>query len=191
MRHTTGSIKRGTYRRGFTLLEMMMVLGLVIIFATITVVYNRNIGRQIVVSREHAKVLSMLIKARSAGFTIPKSPTQSICGYGVHVDATSRTLIFFKDLGIMGSPCAGSANHVYDDPGEKIEQVILDPSVTMTSTMTNIVFIPPFGDVLIDNTDTIMNGTITVTSVSAGVSKAVKVNSYGQVTEATSTPPTP
>lgn len=188
MRQVNENGGRKGSRRGFTLLEMMVVLGLVIIFATITVMYNKNIGKQIVVSREHAKVLSILIKARSAGFTIPKSPTQSICGYGVHVDAASRTLTFFKDLGVVGSPCASTADHVYtvgQGDSEMIEQVVLDPSVSMTSDMSDIVFIPPFGDVLIDADGTKTTATITIVGASAGVTKAVKVNSYGQITEVT------
>jgi Tfp pilus assembly protein FimT len=172
-------------RRAFTLYEMLIVLGLVIVLVTATAVYNRDIGRQIVIAREHAKVLGMVVKARSAGFSSPNaSPAESICGYGVHIDQVNRTVIFFKDLGVVATPCSVSANHTYD-AGEKIDQVILDPSVDVTSSIPNadIVFIPPFGNVSINNDETIVSVTITVHSASADTSKQVRVNAYGQITE--------
>lgn len=172
------------HRRGFTLFEMMIVVGLVIMLTTATAVYNKGIGRQIVVAQQHAKVLGLLIKARSAGFTIPR-PSELICGYGVHIDPATRTFIFFKDLRpdpLM--PCDSSVDHVYSGAGEKIEQVTLDSSVTITSPdMSDIVFIPPFGKVLIDNSNAKSAATITINSVSAGMTKKVKINSYGQITE--------
>lgn len=175
MRHAVREGKFGNNRKGFTLLEMMIVLSLVIVLTTVTAVYNKGIGRQIVVAQQHAKVLGFLVKARSAGFTIPKT-VDSVCGYGVHIDPGTRTIILFKDI------CGSVQPNKYDD-GEKLEQVVLDPSVTVTSDMNDIVFIPPFGKVVIDGLDTKFTGVITITSASDDLTKRVKVNSYGQITE--------
>lgn len=175
MRHAIHEGRHDKKRSGFTLLEMMIVLSLVIVLTSVTAVYNKGIGRQIVIAQQHAKVLGMLVKARSAGFT-GINTAGPVCGYGMHVDPGTRTIIFFKDL-------CGSAQLNRYDAGEEIEQVVLDSSVVVTSDMSDIVFIPPFGKVSIDNTDSKFTGTITVTSVSEGMTKLVKVNSYGQITE--------
>lgn len=186
MQQAVDQRRKGKKRCGFTLLEMMIVLGLVIVLTTATAVYNKGIGRQIVVAREHAKVLGILIKARSAGFTIPKTDplVEVVCGYGVHVDPPTRTLVFFKDLGVVGASCGTSANNRYDGADERIEQIGLDSSVTMASPdMSDVVFIPPFGKVVIDNSDTKTRATITINGVSTDMTKKVNINSYGQITE--------
>jgi prepilin-type N-terminal cleavage/methylation domain-containing protein len=175
MRYAIQKKRCEKYRKGFTLLEMMIVLSLVIVLTSVTAVYNKGIGRQIVVAQQHAKVLGMIVKARSAGFTIPKT-VESICGYGVHVDPVTRTFVFFKDI------CGSAQPNKYDE-GEKIEQIVLDSSVTVASDMSDIVFIPPFGKVSIDDTDARITATVTIASASESMTKQVKVNSYGQITE--------
>lgn len=179
--------------RGFTLIETLIVMSLVLMLVSITAMYNRAAGRQVLVSREHAKVLTAFVRARSAGLTIPKvDPSiERICAYGVHVDAVARTIVFFKDL---GDPLPGScnfANHLYDGSREAIEQIILDATVTMTAVGINdIVFIPPSGDVMITNTDgtSSQSAIVTVSGIDSVFSRGVKINAFGQITEFEPTP---
>lgn len=182
MRHRSQATQ-SKYRSGVTLLEMMIVLGLVAILASITTAYNKGIERQIVIVREQATVLGMLVKARSAGLAIPKGePGEVVCGFGVSIDTVNRTLVYFKDLGTAPADCT-TADRQYTGAGEKIEQRILSSDVTMASEMSNIVFVPPFGTVFIDGTDVKKSAIITITSAAAGMTKQVKVNSFGQITE--------
>lgn len=176
MQQATHKEIRNKKRAGFTLLEMMIVLSMVVVLTSVTAVYNRDIGRQITLAQEHAKVLGLLVRARSAGFTIPRAPA-SVCGYGVHMDAPTRTFIFFKEA------CT-NANRVYTDGVDDVlERVVLDQSVTVTADATDVVFMPPFGKVVINDSDTQALATITVTSAIANTTKQVKVNVYGQITE--------
>lgn len=161
----------------------MIVLGLVVILATVTSVYNKGIERQIGIAREQAVVLGMLIKARAAGLAIPKGePGETVCGYGVSVDAGNRIFTYFKDLDTTAPFDCVDADRQYT-AGEEIERRTLSSEVTVASEMSNIVFIPPFGTVLIDGTDVKKTAIITITSAAANMTKRVKVNSFGQITE--------
>lgn len=166
----------------------MIVLGLVAVLASATAVYNRGIQRQIVLTREHATVLGLFIRARSAGFTTPREdPDEVVCGYGVHIDAASRTLVYFKDASL--ADCS-TADHKYVAGSDSvIEQRILSDAVTVTSgDMTDVVYVPPFGKVFIDGVDAQAPASVIITSAAANASKGVKVNAFGQVTEFQPTP---
>ncbi|EKD23962.1 MAG: hypothetical protein ACD_81C00137G0006 [uncultured bacterium] len=176
---------------GFTLIEMTIVIGLVVTLSIAATVFNKSIAQQILVSREHAKVVAFFVRARSAGLTIPKTDTtiELVCAYGVHIDAATRAITLFKDLGTLGGAC-DSADHLYTMDAEKIDQTILDPLVSVTaSNITNIVFIPPFGDVIIsDGGLEYSSATVTVSGVVTNLSRGVKVNTFGQITEFTPIP---
>lgn len=183
----------GQHAIGFTLVETLIVMSMVLILVSIAAMYNRAAGRQVLVSREHAKVLTSFVRARSAGLTIPKvDPSmERICAYGVHVDAAARTIVLFKDLGELLPGSCDSANHRYDGSHEAIEQIILDATVTMTAVgIDDVVFIPPSGDVMITNTDgaSSQSAIVTVSGIDSGFSRGVKVNAFGQITEFEPTP---
>ncbi|OGM93209.1 hypothetical protein A2333_00150 [Candidatus Wolfebacteria bacterium RIFOXYB2_FULL_49_7] len=178
---------------GFTLIETLVVMSLVLILISIAAMYNRTAGRQVLVSREHARVLTAFVRARSAGLTIPKTDpsVERICAYGVHVDPAARTIILFKDLGEPLPGSCVSANHVYDGDSETLERNVLDAAVALTAaSMRDIVFIPPSGDVIITNEGgaVVQSATITVSGVESGLSRGVKINSFGQITEFEPTP---
>lgn len=161
----------------------MIVLGLVGVLSAAIAVYNRSVERQIVVAREHATVLGLLIRARSAGVTIPKGdPGELICGFGVHIEPDTRTVTYFKDLGTAPADCT-TANHRYDAPAESIEKRILSSEIVLESELGDIVFMPPFGTVLIDDLAAKNSAIVSITSSAAGVAKKIKVNSFGQITE--------
>lgn len=184
-------MRKNRYRRGVTLLEMMIVLSLAIVLVGIAATYNKGIAQQIIIEREHATAFSTFIKARSAGLTVPKGDVgELVCGYGVHVDAASRTFTYFKDLGNFATKsCApADANKRYDT-GEELERKILSDAVTVASTISDIVYVPPFGKTFIDGVEAQASASVVITSPAAETSKGIRANAFGQVTEFQ--PPTP
>ena len=185
--------RAGRHVKGFTLIETLVVMSLVLVLITIAAMYNRTAGRQVLVSREHAKVLTAFVRARSAGLTIPKTDpsVERICAYGVHIDPAAHTVILFKDLGDPAPGSCASANHRYDGDREAIERSVLDATVTMTAIgISDVVFIPPSGDVIITNAEgaTVQSAIVTVAGVDSGLSRGIKINAFGQITEFEPTP---
>lgn len=184
---------RVAYRKGTTLLEVMVVLGFVAMLSAATAVYNKEVQRQIILTREHALALGLFVRARSAALTYPKSPpNELICGYGVHVDAASRTFIYFKDLGNFATQsCAPEdASRDYDGPGERIEQKVLSNAVTVTSNdATDIVYVPPFGRVYTDGNEALDVVSIVIARADENIAKGIRANAFGQITEFTPSTP--
>lgn len=181
---------RVAYRKGTTLLEVMVVLGFVAMLSAATAVYNKEVQRQVVLTREHALALGLFVRARSAALTYPKSGmNELICGYGVHVDAASRTFTYFKDLGNFAAQSCASADREYD-LGEEIERKILSNAVTVTSNdATDIVYVPPFGRVYTDGNEALDVVSIVIARADENIAKGIRANAFGQITEFT--PPTP
>ncbi|HAL24599.1 TPA: hypothetical protein DDZ49_04515 [Candidatus Wolfebacteria bacterium] len=162
----------------------MIVFGLVSLLISATAVYNRAIQRQIVLTREHATALGLFIRARSAGLTAPRGTSgELVCGYGIHIDAASRTFTFFKDLGISPADCS-SADFSYTDATEKIDQKILGDSVSVTdSGVSDIVYTPPYGKVYTDGIEASDSVSVIITSLDTGSAKGIRANAFGQITE--------
>lgn len=189
MRQEHQSARRTIFRKGTTLFEVMIVLGLVAIMGAATAVYNKGIQRQIVITREHATALGLFIRARSAGLTAPKGAADElVCGYGVHIDATSRTFTYFKDLGDFAAQSCASATRAYE-VGEAIDQRTLGNLVTVTSDdITNLVYAPPFGRVYMDGAEAQDTASVIITGTETGNSKGIRANAYGQISEFLPTP---
>lgn len=186
MRKVTRGGYRAAHRRGTTLLEMIVVLGLVSLLSSVAAVYNKEIQRQIVLTREHAVALGMFVRARSSAMTFPKdAPNELICGYGVHVDVASRTFTYFKDLGDFATQSCASANGRYAS-GEEIERRVLSDAVTVTSNdMTDIVYVPPFGAVYMDGVEARGAASVVITRADEGTAKGISANAFGQIMETT------
>lgn len=131
--------------RGFTIIELLVIIAILMTMSGFLILYNRAGERQIVIFQEQAKVINTIARARSlsvATFGQGSAP----CGYGVHFEAP-RTVILFKDL---AADC-GSADKKYtaSNPEEKIEQFYLNSTVSLDLGLTDVLFIPPDPTVVI------------------------------------------
>ncbi len=167
-------IKRFLSLTGFTMVEMLVILGILTVISS-TLIANIHIGeRQIVLFREQAKVISALSKAKSSsvstfgGAGVP-------CGFGVYFEAP-RTFIIFKDLAVN----CQAADRKYSGETEIYESFQLDSGVAFDNlSLSDIVFIPPNPLVVI--TPLQDQATIIIKIVGGESSATVKINSGGQI----------
>ncbi len=160
--------------KGFTVIEMLVVIAILGIISA-TLITSMRVGeRQIMLFREQARVISALSRAKSLSIATFGESGNVPCGFGVHFEPTS--FLIFKDL---ASDC-GSADRVYSGPSEIFESFTLDSKVTFNAlTLSDIVFIPPNPFIRITpNQD---QATITIQTIDGSASKNVKINSAGQI----------
>ncbi|MEK7612155.1 MAG: hypothetical protein AAB407_02345 [Patescibacteria group bacterium] len=140
-------------RKGFTLVEAVVVVGITIILTSILITYSRGSEQQILFFREQALITSAILQAK--GFAIETfqpdfqplfSGTETItpiCGWGIHVeDETTNsypnTIIIFKDHGNPGNnPCASPNPQYNDAQNEKFEVLELDPVIKIARICLN------------------------------------------------------
>jgi prepilin-type N-terminal cleavage/methylation domain-containing protein len=160
--------------RGFTIIEMLVIIGIISLISAILIVYIRAGGRQIVLFREQAKLVSVL--ARAKYLAISTFGREGVpCGYGVHF-TSPRTFLIFKDL---ADNCQ-SSDQKYSGSLETQESFELDSLLEFeTLTFSDILFIPPDPSIVINPTQD--EATLIIKAVGSEDSAVIKINSAGQI----------
>lgn len=170
-------------RRGFTIVEVLVVLGVTSLLASIIITYTGSSRNRVLLSVEEAKIAQSILGAKSlsvATYNRPDIP----CGYGMVFDYAGNSYSTFS----------------YDAPQCDSIQVI-DPSfVTLVrefelpsalilggdpaGAVEYILFIPPDPKTFIWTTgsfSTTTRGTVTVETRDGSDNEVVEVNFAGQV----------
>lgn len=173
-------------QRGFTLIELLVVLGIMAMLSSIAIIYSRTGEQQIFLFKEQAKVVSVILRAKSLALqTFAESATAGVCGYGAHfVGAPDNQFILFKDLAASGSDC-GTADHRYSGPAEDFEVNKLENNLKFAPLdLTDIVFVPP-DPLVVLNPPLVPPQTsvlIKITTLDNVSEVKIKVSNAGQVT---------
>lgn len=136
--------------KAFTLIEMLVTLGIITALSSMILVYSRRServsnlireGDHIVFELQRAQGLSMLVLQQDS------SGEEQVCGWGIYVDQTNlpqEQFVLFSDLCTdTGSLGEAAGNGIYDD-GEEVETISLLKGVEIfESNISSITFIPP------------------------------------------------
>lgn len=151
-------MKLGTSKsgKGFTLVEIIVVVAITVLLSSIAITYNRSGERQIVLFRDQALVVGLLNRAKSLAIQKYRDPDisgdYSTCAFGLHFESGSRDFILFQDFGEGG---CSLANHEYGPtdptrmpppPPEELENFSLDSRLEFSGIPMiglDILFIPP------------------------------------------------
>ncbi|MDP3991570.1 MAG: prepilin-type N-terminal cleavage/methylation domain-containing protein [Candidatus Colwellbacteria bacterium] len=150
-------------RRGFTLIELVVVMAITAVLISMVLGYSKESTRQLVLTSTQAKMLSLINRAKFLSietfFGGERSGDQRICSYGVRVDRSNQEIFIFQDLS-SSAECPGNSNNVYDKgeelSGELNRVNLKDTVITFTenTTLTEVVFIPPDPKTKINNSGT-------------------------------------
>ena len=69
------------FTTGFTLVETLVVIGILMLLTTSLIAYTRSSGKQIVLYTEQAKLIGALNKAKS--LALQRNMAESVCAYGI------------------------------------------------------------------------------------------------------------
>lgn len=173
-------------RDGFSLFEMVVVIGITALLSTIAVTYNRSGERQLAIFKDQAVVVGLLNRAKSLAIQKYQNPaiTQDwvFCAFGLHLEAP-REIILFTDLG-SGSCDPTNANYRYDEgvtPPEALETKALDVRNVFSGLPEgglDILFIAPE---LVATSSADLPVTFTINSTVGGLTSLVTVSAAGQI----------
>jgi hypothetical protein len=129
----------------FTIAEMLVTISVITILTIIIMTYSRGGESLTNLVRESERLVYYLKLAQSSAMLIlqEKGDTK-ICGWGIHFDNYNDQYILFKDI------CPG--NKSYDDNMGEMAEIIkpLNGIILSSSSVSNIVFVPPNPDVYFD-----------------------------------------
>ena len=174
-------------KKGFTLIELVVVIAILSLLTSMLLLYSRDSEKQLTLLREKAKLVSIILRAKSLAVqTLKKS--EPVCGYGVHFPLPFETAIYriFKDPKGAGGDCSStSSNQVWNGVWEDVEVVDLtSTNVTLATSpsMTDVFFTPPDPKTLLSpgnlNSSTI---TLSITIGGAPSTASITINNGGQV----------
>ena len=167
-------------RRGFSVIEMLVVISTLVLLTSILVLYNRTGERHIIVLREQARVIGTILRAKSFAINtlVEDEPA---CGYGVHADPASGAYFIYRD---RTSPCSASDHRYGDASDEKIAdtEIILDPAVRFAAgSLEDIAFVPPDPQTYLDGGTALAEGSITLETPDGASRVTVIISNAGQI----------
>lgn len=167
-------------RRGFSIIEMMVVLGILVLLTSLLVLYNRSGERQLLVLREKARLVGTLLRAKSLAINtfVEDEPA---CGYGVHIDPPRYFI--FRDRAI---DCR-TGDHIYTEASDDIvpgTDVVVPAAISMSFVgATDIVFVPPDPQVFLNGGTAIETALISLATSDGATETGVLITNAGQISE--------
>lgn len=124
-------------RSGFTLVEMLVAISIMMILSGVMVGYSRSSEQQIALATERDKVISMVNHVRDLSLATAYTAGKGICGYG----------ILFGQQTMQIYDTAKDTNNQCPDPslgGTVVESHTIDPRLTFKTKPNYLFFTSPY-----------------------------------------------
>lgn len=179
---------------GFTLLEILVVVGITVVLTSMVAGYSREGGRQLALVSTETKMLNLLSRAKFLSvetfFGGGRSGDQRICAYGVKVDVSSQEMFIFQDLsstpGCLPDNPRGNNDGKYSDISERLAGELNEVKLTNATLafgetdLSEVIFIPPDPKTKINNSN-ISEASIKVKIKEGNGQFVITVNNAGQI----------
>ncbi|OGY60186.1 MAG: hypothetical protein A3B23_03995 [Candidatus Colwellbacteria bacterium RIFCSPLOWO2_01_FULL_48_10] len=179
---------------GYTFIEMVVAVGIMVVIGSIAVVYSGDTSRQLLLLRMQSQMVAFFTRAKSLSqnFQLTSPAGKIICAYGVNVNRVTGELIVFQDLAPDSGSCA-AADNLYNQGEElagSIDRFNIDTRALELITSTdisspdieNVVFLPPDSKVVINDDDFLKSGSVVVQVRGTSIRFEVRVNEFAQIT---------
>lgn len=124
-------------RGGFSLIEMLVAIGIMIVLSGVMLGYSRTSERQVALISDRDRVVSVVNRTRDLALARSYVVGQGICGYGINFGV--RTMDIYntvKDLnGVCPDPSLG---------GVPVETHSLDPRLSFKAKPSFLFFTSPY-----------------------------------------------
>ena len=82
-------------RSGFTIVELLVIIAVMVIIATVTLVYNGSGRNEVNLSVQSAKIAGLLLQAKQLAIASYDTGSSLVCGYGVYFDIPNQAYSLF------------------------------------------------------------------------------------------------
>ena len=174
-------------QRGFTLIEIIVIIGIITLLTSLLLLYSRGGERQILLLREKAKVISAVLRAKAMAInTVIEA--QPACGFGVHFE--ERRYFIYRDSALDPRDCFAISDHRRysgEASGEILASEIfpLDPALRFSGLpIGDVFFQPPQPRVFFDGEEpvSLREARLTLATLDNNSQASIIINDAGQIT---------
>ena len=172
-------------RAGFTLIEVLVVLGVMAIVSGSIISYNSSSRQQVALATETSKLSQIILRAKSLSISTYGAGA-SVCGYGIEFDYASN---YYYLSSYELSPSCDSPNAV--SVRNRLEAFRVTNGVNLSNIVSgnqiaDIIYLPPdpvvYTTGLSDNSVVNQGGSVKLITTNGVASKVISISSLGQVT---------
>ena len=171
-------------KKGFTLLEMLVTVGIFAVISTIILARNAVFDNEVLLNNLAYDIALSVREAQQFGINVRVAQGQFDAPYGVHFDTATSTYVAFidnDDNGIYGGPLSGELLEVYTiGRGARIQTLCNADAGTCALTTLDIVFRRPEPDAIINN-GAIGSARVELRSARQEGVRYINVSSTGQI----------
>ena len=176
-------------RSGFTLAEVLVVMGITIVLTSLAMAYGRGSESRLALTTEQVNVAVAVNRAKSLTLGRMKMPDTppgwDVCAFGVHFDPTTipHRFIIFQDIEPEGSCSKASNQYTYGGSGGEANETVkiaeLNSQVRFDFTeKKEFAFLPPFLEAVSPEDLPLEIGLITLDGKSEG---KIIITEFGRV----------
>ena len=173
-------------RRGFSVIEMLVVMSILVVLTSLLILYNRTGELQIILLREQAHFISTVIHAKSLALNTLIEDTPA-CGYGVHVEVSTSALrgryFIYRDKAIN----CRTSDRIYAAASDEIvggTEVALPAHIVFHDiAVHDIMFVPPDPQVFLDGSQALSEASVTLQSDDGKTNATIIINNAGQISQ--------
>jgi prepilin-type N-terminal cleavage/methylation domain-containing protein len=204
MKKQSSHIRPDLRRAGFTLVEMLVVIGITTLLSAIAIGYSKIGQNEVALSVETSKIAELILQAKELAINTYGTTTSGAraCAFGVHLDLNTQTYTLFAFSPNVASagrcPSAASSTEIsftqniapaYQAGSENIP---VAQGVQMNSganDFTDVLFYPPAPETLINTggfggyfAPALTTSKIYLSTIDGHNTSVITVNAEGQVT---------
>lgn len=171
-------------KRGFTIIELMVVMGILAMLSTMLLLNFRSSGTSVSAQNQAASaVASDIRRMQSLSLAGSLYNTSVVCGYGVHyLDATSYRL-FARTL-VTGSSCVSGAT-LYQAADKTIEdRKIVNSRMSFSAPFADVYFEVPYGKTYTNGNGSLVQAPLTIGVIVTGQAApivTIKIYTSGKI----------